>query len=80
MDLAGPIGGDDHYGRLVGADGTQLGDGDLEIRQQLQKESFEFLVGPVYLVDKQHRRTLSRIVKGLEQGALNKELFAEQLF
>ena len=47
---------------------------------KLQKESFEFLVGPVYLVDKQHRRTLSRIVKGLEQGALNKELFAEQLF
>ena len=56
MDLAGPIRGDDDGRRLVGLDGADLGNGDLEIRKQLEQEGLEFVVGAIDLVDQQHGR------------------------
>ena len=58
VQLAGAVGGehDDRRGR--GLDGAELGDGDLVGRQHLEQERLELVVGPVDLVDQQHRRAL----------------------
>ena len=51
---SGPVGGQDHKGDGFGMDGADLRDGDLHLRQQLQKKGFKFLVGLVDLIDEQH--------------------------
>src|SRR5258706_1533239 len=56
VDLARAVGGDDHDRRLGGAQGADLGDGDLPVGQHLQQVGLERLVGAVELVDEQHRR------------------------
>jgi hypothetical protein len=46
---------------VLGADGAELGDGDLEVGEHLEEEGLEALVGAVDLVDEQHRRPLARV-------------------
>ena len=56
MQLAGAVGGehDDRRGR--GRDRAELGDAHLVGREHLEQERLELVVGPVDLVDQQHRR------------------------
>src|SRR5690606_7553575 len=54
VDLARPVGRDDHDWRVVGGDRPDLGDGHLEIGQQLEEEGLELLIGPIQLVDQEH--------------------------
>ena len=58
MDLAGAVRGEHDDRRLLGADGTELGDAHLVGREDLEEEGLELVVGPVDLVDQQHARTL----------------------
>ena len=48
-------------GRRVGAHRAELGNRQLEVRQQLQQIGLEGLVGAVDLVDQQHRRLVAVI-------------------
>ena len=41
------------------ADDAEFGNRDLKVREQLEQEGLEFLVGAVDLVDQQHRRRLT---------------------
>src|SRR5487761_98603 len=79
MHLAGPVGGDDHKGRLLRLDRAELRDRHLEGGQQLQQEGLELLVGAVDLVDEQDRRRRVVVVDGVQQRPPQKELGAEDL-
>src|SRR5690606_9924311 len=46
--------GDGQDWRVVGGDRADLGDGHLEIGQQLEEEGLELLIGPIQLVDQEH--------------------------
>ena len=58
VQLAGAVRGehDDRRGR--GPHGAELGDRHLVRRQHLEQERLELVVGPVHLVDQQHRRAV----------------------
>ncbi len=72
MDLAGPVRGDHDDRRLLRPHRLDLGDGHLEVRQQLEQIRLELLVGAVELVDEQHRSPASGGgLDGLEQRAGN---------
>ena len=58
MQLARAVGGHDHGGALARDDRPDLGDRDLEVREQLEQERLELVVGAVELVDQQHDRLL----------------------
>ena len=77
MQLAGAVGGEHDQRRRLGRDRADLGDGDLEVGQQLEQERLELVVGPVDLVDEQHRPVAGP--DRLEQRPLEQELRAEQL-
>ena len=77
MELTGPIGGEDHQRRGHGGDRADLGNRDLVIREKLEQERLEFVVGPVDLVDEQHRPVA--FTNRRQQRALEQELGAEQL-
>ncbi len=72
----GPVGREHHEGDGPGPHHPYLGDGDLHLAEQLQQKGLELLVGLVDLVDEQHHRPLR--ADGLEQGALQQVLVAEQ--
>ena len=55
VDLARPVRGEDDPRRLVGLDRADLGDRDLEVREDLEQVRLELLVGAVDLVDEQDR-------------------------
>ncbi len=77
VQLARAVRGHDH-GRLApSADRSELGDRDLEVREHLEQERLELLVGAVDLVDQQHDRLVG--VDRLEQRAPDQELGAEEL-
>ena len=56
VDVAGAVGGDDDQRRLDGPEGAELGDGHRVLRQELEEEGLELVVGAVDLVDEQDRR------------------------
>ena len=58
VQLAGAVGGEHDDRRHGGADGAELRDRHLVRRQHLEQERLELVVGPVDLVDQQHRRCL----------------------
>ena len=77
VQLSGAIRGQ-HDGRPATClDRPELGDGDLEVREDLQQERLELLVGPVHLVDQQDDLLVG--VDGLEQRPPDEELRAEEL-
>ena len=55
VKLPGPVRCHDHGRKRVGRDPADLGDRHRELRQDLQQEGLELVVGPVELVDQQHR-------------------------
>ena len=59
-------------GGVGGADRAELGNRDLELREQLEQVALELLVGAVDLVDQQHRRPRPRRVDGLQQRPLDR--------
>ena len=66
-------------GGSVGANGAELGNRDLELREQLEQVPFELFVGAIDLVDQQHRRPRARRVDRLQQRTLDQECLAVQL-
>ena len=56
---------------------AEFGNRDLKVRQELEQEGFEFLVGAVDLVDQQHRRRLAP--DGGEQRALEQIVLGEDV-
>src|SRR5258708_653942 len=79
MHLASAVGGDDHERSTLGFDGSDFGDRDLEVGQELEQKRLELLVGPIDLVDQQHRRDWIVVVYGIEEGPSQEELGAEDL-
>ena len=77
VQLARAVRGQDHARPALRRDRAHLGDRDLEVREHLEQERLELLVGAVDLVDQQHDRldTLDR----LEQRPPDQELRPEQL-
>jgi len=59
--------------------GADLRDGDLEVREDLQEEGLELLVRPIHLVDEQHGGLPVLGQDGLQQGAADEELVAEDV-
>src|SRR5207247_2217588 len=60
-------------------DGPDLGNRDLEVRQQLEQERLELLVRPVDLVDQQDGRRLILVVDRVQQRPPQQELLTEDL-
>ena len=79
VDLAGAVGGDDDDRRFGSADGAELGDGHLVVGQDFQEERLEGLVGPVELVDQQHRRAAGLALQRLQDRPADEEAFGEDL-
>src|SRR5437773_7821913 len=79
VHLAGAVRRDDHERRLLRLDGPDLGNRDLEVRQQLEQERLELLVRPVDLVDQQDRRRLILVVDRVQQRPPQQELLTEDL-
>ena len=79
MHLARAVGGEDDQRRLGGAHGPQLGNRDLKLRQQLEEESLELLVGAIDLVDQQDGRTRALRIDGLQQRPLDEKGLAIEL-
>ena len=76
MDVAGAVGGDDHERRLGGSEGPELGHRDRVLREELEEERLELVVGAVHLVDEQNRRRPGRVVDGGEQRPADQESLA----
>src|SRR5215203_1065911 len=74
VDLTGAVGGQDGHGRAFGPDGAQFRDRDGEIREDLEKECFELVVGAVHLVYEQHGRHRPAMLQRLQQRTAGKEL------
>ncbi len=79
VDLARAVRRDDDDRRLGGADRPELGNGDLEVGQQLEQVALELFVGAVDLVDEQDRRPRSRLLDRAQQRPLDQERVGEQL-
>jgi hypothetical protein len=71
VQLAGAVGGHDDEWASLGLHGSQLGDGDLEVREELEQEGLELVVGAVDLVDQQDDRAL--VQQRLEQRPAQQE-------
>ncbi len=79
MDLPCAVGGEDGHRGHLGADGAQLRDGDLPVSQHLQEEGLELFVRPVQFVNEEDGGAAIAHLQGLEEGALEEELGAEDL-
>ncbi len=79
VDLARPVRREDHARGLLRANRAELRDGDLEVRQDLEQVRLEFLVGPVDLVDQQHRRHAVVRLEGLEERPSDQEFRPEDV-
>ena len=77
VQLARAVRRQDDRGYAACADRPELGDRDLEVRQDLQQERLELLVGTVDLVDQEHDLLVG--VDRLEQRPPDQELGAEEL-
>ena len=77
VELARAVRGEHDRGLAPGADRAELGDRDLEVREHLEQERLELLVGAVDLVDQQHDLLLA--IDRLEQRPADEELGPEEL-
>src|ERR687894_2634838 len=71
---AGAVRGEDGDGRPVGLYGADLGNGDGEVREDLEQESLELVVGAVHLVYEQNRRLRPPVLEGLQERTADEEL------
>src|SRR5215218_4521883 len=74
VDLPGAVGGQYGHRRPIGHDGAELGDGDGEVREDLEEESFELVVGAVHLVNEQDGRHRPPVLKRPQERAAHQEL------
>src|SRR5215212_10368513 len=74
VDLSGAVGGQDGHRRALGHDGAELGDRNGEVREDLQKECLELVVGAVHLVYEQHWRHRPTMLQRLQQRTAYQEL------
>ena len=79
VDLARPVGCEDHARRPLGLDRADLGDRDLEVGQDLEQVRLELLVRAVDLVDQQDRRDTVIGLERLEERPADEELRAEDV-
>ena len=77
VQLARAVGRDDDQRPAGGAHRAELGDRHLEVREELEQEGLELVVGAVDLVDQQHHRPV--VLERLEQRAADQERGREQL-
>ena len=66
-------------GGTDGPQGAELGDGHRVVGQDLEQERLELVVGPVDLVDEQHRRRPFAVVDGRQDGPADQEPLGVQL-
>ena len=79
VDVAGAVRREHHQRRAARSVHADLRHGDLVVGQHLEQVRLELVVGPIDLVDQQHRwRPLDRLDRP-QQGALDQESFAVQL-
>src|SRR5215210_5924595 len=74
VDLSSTVGGQDGHGRPFGHDRAELGDGDGEVREDLEQERLELVVGAVYLVYEQHGRHRPPVLQRLQERTAYQEL------
>src|ERR671921_73277 len=74
VDLPGAVGGQDGHGRAFGHDGTELGDRDGEVREDLQQERLELVVGAVHLVYEQYGRHRPPMLQRLQERTADQKL------
>ena len=79
VQLPGAVGGQHHDRPPRGGDRPELGDRDREVRQELQQERLELVVGAVDLVDQQHDGLRGIGFERLQQRPAQQEAPAEQL-
>ena len=79
MHLARAVGREDDQRRLGGPHGAELGNRDLEFREQLEQEPFELLVGAIDFVDQQDGRTRAQRIDRLQQRPLDEKRLAVEL-
>ena len=75
--LACAVAGQNDLRDVRGADGADLGHGDLVFGQHFEQKGFKGFVGAVDLVDQQHTRAL--LADGAQQGALEQIVAAEHI-
>ena len=64
---------------MGGDDRAELGDGHRGLRQQLEQERLEVVVGAVDLVDQQHRGARAGVLERAQQRAADQVVGAEQV-
>src|SRR6185369_6343265 len=79
MHLARAVRRDHHDRRLGGADGAELGDGHLKVRQELQQVALELLIRAIDFVDEQNRRPLTCLFNRAQQGPFDEKRLGEEL-
>ena len=79
VQVARAVRGEDDRGRVGRAHRADLRDRDRGVRQQLEQEGLEVVVGPVDLVDQQHRRPRPRVLERAQQGAPDQVVGREQV-
>ena len=75
-EITGVVGRQDHVRHVLGAEGADLRNRNLELAEQFQQHRLERLVGTVDLVDKQHHRF--RRAHRLKQRARREEPLGEE--
>src|SRR5262245_1969785 len=78
MNLARAIRRDDDDRRLDRSHGAQLWNCDLEVRQQLEEESLELIVGAIEFVDEQDGHVARLVLQRLQERALDEKRLGEQ--
>src|SRR5438128_11181186 len=80
MDLSRAIRGQDHVGRFLGADRSELGYGDLKVGENLEQKRFKLHVRPVNFVDEQNRWYFAIALNGFEQWPSDQIFFCKDLW
>ena len=78
VQVAGAVGGQHHDRRVRRPDRAQLRDGHRGLGEQLEGERLEVVVGPVELVDQQHRRPRAGMLQRGQQRPAQQVVRAEQ--
>jgi len=78
VNVSGPVRRDDHDRRNLGLERPKFGHGHSEIRERLEQERLELVVGSVDLVDQQHRWNVASMIDGTQDRSSDEEAFGEQ--
>ncbi len=79
VEVAGAVRRQHDDRRVLGALRAELGDRHRRLRQELEQERLELVVGAVDLVDQQHRRPRAGMPQRAQQRSFDEELGSEQI-